>query len=268
MAFSNLVTWGKQQFQPQQQPGQQQGPQQGQMQHPQEARQNPQQQPGQQNPNGSGGPAGSQMQGPANSTMNPGGNPANPLDPFLQLMTPSKEVLTQQQQEAQMQNQGLFGDQFNPEAINGALKNTNFANGLDPAKMQAALGGDVNAFMEVLNSVSQNAVSTAIQASKGMVEHGVKTGTERFGSSLDSRIRNYSLKNQNSSNPALQHPLGKALLGTVTQQIATANPKLSPEEVRAKGEEMFTQFAQLLTAKDNQGSEEKDKAPDWEAFLQ
>ena len=122
--------------------------------------------------------------------------------------------------------------------------------------------------MEAMNAVAQNAVSTSIQMSKGMVEHGVKTGTERFGSSLDSRIRNYQLNNQNADNPALQHPVGKALLKTVTSQIATANPRLSAEEAHQQGVKLFEQFANMLVAKPEDQNSQSNSGPDWEAFLQ
>lgn len=256
----------------QQQTPQQQGPQGSdnqQVQNPRFVQQNPgSQNQGATNTNGSGGPAGSQQNGPANSNMNPGGNPSNPLDPFMQLMTPPKEVQESYQAEQQRNNSGLFGDGFTPDAISGHLKNTNFAANLDPALVQKALSGDQNSFMEVMNSVAQNAVSTSIQMSKGMVEHGVKTGTDRFGNSLDSRMRNFQLQNQTTDNPALKHPVGKALLKTVTSQIASANPKLSAEEAHAKGVEMFQQFAQMLVAKPDSEQQSQDQAPNWEAFLE
>lgn len=255
----------------QQQPNQQQQVQNNQQQQP--GNQNQQQQnQQQQTPGGGGGPAGNQMQQNANSQMQPGGNPANPMDPFLQLMTPSQDVLQQQQQQQQMQSQSLFGN-MKPEDIQAQVKKTNFAASIDPAKAQKALGGDMQSFMEVINEVAQNAFHSSLQMTQGMVEHGVKTGNERFSQSLDSRFKNFQLSNQNSKNPALQHPIGQALLKTVKQQIATANPRMSPEEVHAKGEEMFSAFAQMLNpqqqndGKDgNSGSSGQEQ--DWMAFLE
>lgn len=268
MAFLNGI-FGKQQ--PQQQP-QQQGNQPQHPSNPQGQQGNNSQQGFQPNNNssGSGGPAGSQ-QTPQNSNYSgAGNNPANPLDPFMGLMTPSKEVLEQQQQHQEAQSASLFGDQFTPDNVNKAISGNNFAANLDPQKMTAALGGDVNAFQEILNSVAQNAASMSIQASRGMVEHGVKTGTERFGTDLDSRFRDYDLRKQTPKNAALQHPLGKALLSTAAKSIAKANPRMSAEEVHSKAEEMFTQFGSLLNPQKQQGEEgtQGGKAPmDWEAFL-
>lgn len=252
-----------------QQPQQQQPQQvQNQPQHP-----NQQQQPQQgnqplQNSNGSAGPAGSQHS-PQNSNVNPNGNPANPLDPFFHLMQPSKEV--QEAQRTQQSPQTLFGDQFTPDRVNEAVGKTNFAASLDPARVQAALGGDSQAFMEVINQAVAAGVSTSIQASQGMVEHGVKTGTDRFGNSLDSRFRDYELKQQTSKNPALQHPVGKALLSTVAKQIAQVNPRMSAAEVNTKAEELFGEFSKMMNPQQDQNSQQDPNAKpamDWMMFTE
>ena len=265
MAFLTGI-FGKPQQQQQQPQGQQvQHPNQPQGQQGEQGQQQ-QYQPNQ-NQNGSGGPAGSQ-QTPQNSNyQGAGGNPANPLDPFLKLMTPDPKMLEQQQQ--QQQPAGLFGDGFSPENVNKALSGNNFTGSVDPAKMQAALGGDVNAFTEVLNAVAMNAASMSIQASKGMVEHGVKTGTEQFGSGLDSRFREYELRNQTPSNEVLKHPVGKAMHSIVAKQIATANPRMSPSEVNQKAEQMFMEFGKMLNPGQQQGDQNQQgqKGTDWNAFL-
>jgi hypothetical protein len=201
---------------------------------------------------------------------NPNGNPSNPLDPFVDLMTPKKEVVDARNAQKTQQEAPLFGDQFTPDNIKAHVSKTDFMAGADPEVVQKALSGDVQAFGQVINAAVQNAVATSIQMSQGMVEHGVKAGSERFGSTLDSRFRNFQLNSQTSKNPALQHPIGKALLSTVARQIAEANPKMSPEDVTAKSEEMFTQFAGMLApqkAEDGKSGSKKEET-DWMAFLQ
>jgi hypothetical protein len=256
--------------------GNQQRPQQQQPQ----GQQQPQQQP--QNGNGSMGPAGQQQQ-PANSNFQQGNqqqqvpgqgqqtqtgqDSGNPLDAFMQLMTPSKDVLTQQQQQQQQLQQPIF-PQIPPEQLQQQISSTNFTQNLNPENIQKALSGDQQAFMNVLNQVAQNAFSANLQMTQGLVERGVTTGVDRFGSTLDSRFRDLQLRNQNSQNPALQHPIGQALLGTVKKQIATANPKLAPDQVHAQAEQMFTQFAQMLVPQQNPGQQDTAKAAtNWESFL-
>ena len=249
-----------------QQPQQQQQAQQGQPSFPQQGTQGQQPPQQQQHPVGGTQPASAQQQ-PANSQYaGAGQNPQNPLDPFLQLLTPSEDAIKQQQQQQQLNQQGLFG-QVKPEDLQAHASKIDFSQAADPQKVQAALSGDVNAFKEVINGVMQQAFTMNLQMMQGMVEHGVKTGNERFSSTLDSRFRDLQLMNKNSENQALQHPIGKALLGTIKRQIAQANPKMHADEIHAKAEEMFTQFSSLMTAKPGSQEAQQSQGMDWTAFL-
>lgn len=246
-------------FQNRQQPAPQQAPQQ---QAPQQ--QQPQQQP-QSNGNGSGGPAQGQMGQSQNSQLDPGGNPANPMDPFLKLLTPSKEVSEQHQNQQATQQSGIFGN-LDHNAISEQVKKTSFTSSISPDLAQKALSGDHQAFADYVNQVAQNAFQASIQMSQGMVEHGVKTGQERVNGTLDSRIRDFQLNTHNSQNPALQHPVGKSLLKTMSKQIATANPTMSPQEVNQQAETFFMEFAKMITQpeQDKQQQEsQKAAGPDW-----
>ncbi len=245
--------FGNQQQQPQQAQQQAQNPSQQQPQRPQAAQ-------------GSGGPAQvqAQQQQPANSQLQ-NGQQQNPLDNFMNLLTP-KEGSQQQQQ----QPQSIFGN-VPQEQIQQQIKGANFTNGIDQAKVQAALSGDSAAFMEVLNGVAQQAFAASFQASQGMVEHGVSTGRKQLEGSLDSHFKNYMLKQQtpSSDSPALQHPVGKAFLQSISQQIANANPQMSPAEVAKAAEQNFTEFAKMLAPQQQQPSSQSSQpAQDWTSYLQ
>ena len=254
MAFLNGI------FNKQQQP-QQQGPQPSQQQSPQHSPQN--------NGNGSGGSAQGQMNQPQNSQMQGAGqNPSNPLDPFLQLMTPKPEVVQQQNAQAQQQNAPLWGN-MDPNAIQQQVSKMDFMASADPASVQKLMSGDMSAFPDVINSALRQVFSNNLQMTQGMVEHGVKTGSDRLSSSLDSRFRDFQVRGQNSQNPALQHPVGKSLFKTLTKQIATANPSLSPEEVSQQGEKFFMEFAKMVLQPEQQAAQQQAESsgPNWEAFL-
>jgi hypothetical protein len=182
-------------------------------------------------------------------------------------MTPSAEVI-QQRQAAQEASQKTIFPEIKPEQIQASLANADFTTGLQPEQVQKALGGDVTALMAILNVTARNAVASSMQLSQGMVEHGVKTGNERFNSSLDSRFRELQLRNQNVENPALNHPLAKGILQSITAQIANANPRLSPSEVAKQAETNFLQFAKDLAAPPP-GTPDVNKPPekDWLRYM-
>jgi len=243
----------------------------GNQQQPQQAQQS--QNPSQQRPQqpqaaqGSGGPAQVQQQTgqPANSQLQNGGQ-QNPLDNFMNLLTPKQGA----DQKQQPQSDSIFGN-VPQDQIQQQIKSANFTNGIDQAKVQAALSGDSNAFMEVLNGVAQQAFAASFQASQGMVEHGVKAGRTQIEGNLDSHFKNYMLKQQtpSSDNPALQHPVGKAFLQSISQQIANANPSMSPAEVAKAAEQNFTEFAKMLAPQQQQSSnQQSQQSPDWTSYLQ
>jgi hypothetical protein len=250
---------------------------------PQQAQQNPgqqfgqsapnpqgqQQQPGPQvNPNGSGGPAGGQMSNPANGNFGDGNQAPNPMDQWMGKLTPSKEVLTAQQQAQQNQNQNIFGA-LTPEQIQQHVSKTNFTQSIDPAKMQAAMGGDVNAFQEVLNSALQAGMAAQIQMTQGMVEHGVKTGNDRLSGTLDSRFKDFSVRSQTAKNPALEHPLAQQFLSGIKKQLMQAQPNMSPQQVQEQAEQMLGDFATHVQQPAKQAEQAKQpQGMNWETFLE
>jgi hypothetical protein len=200
--------------------------------------------------------AGAQTQ-PANSSM----------DTLLKLMTPSAEVTAARAAQQEAAGKPIFPE-VKPEEIHAGLANADFTTGLQPDQVQKALGGDVAALMAILNVTARNAVASSMQLSQGMVEHGVKAGNERFSSSLDSRFRDLQLRNQTVENPALNHPLAKGMLQSISAQIANANPRLSPQEVAKQAETNFLQFAKDL-AGPTQTQAEANKPPekDWLRYM-
>jgi hypothetical protein len=96
-----------------------------------------------------------------------------------------------------------------------------------------------------------------------MVEHGVSFAQNQINTGLDSRIRDFQVRthNPNIDNPALQHPVGKSLLKGITQQIANANPEMTPEQVHSAATENFQSFLQLAAGGNNQGQSSNQPQP-------
>lgn len=203
---------------------------------------------------------------PNNAAAQP--QPSNSaMDTLMKLMTPSAEVVAARAAAQENANKGIFPE-VKPEQIQASLANADFTTGLQPEQVQKALGGDVTALMAILNTTARNAVASSMQLSQGLVEHGVKTGNDRFSASLDSRFRDLQLRNQNVVNPALNHPLAKGMVQSISSQIANANPRLSPAEVAQQAETLFLQFAKDLTAPTpEQVAANKPPEKDWMRYI-
>lgn len=229
------------------------------------------------NSNGSAGPAGGQQAGPANPAANPqqmtgqvtqpaAGGPVNPMDAYANLFTPKA-------QDPKAPKQPTMADPIlgtlDPVAFRQQVSTANFASNIPQEQMQKALSGDVQAFSDVINSAAREAFTAAAQLSHGLIEQGVRTGAERLNSGLDSRIRNFQVKSQNTNNEALNHPAVAPMLNAVKMQIASSNPNLSADQVQQQAEQYFSQMADVLVAPKQaaQAAQKSPAGPDFSSYL-
>jgi len=230
------------------------------------------------NSNGSAGPAGAQSASPANPMAHPtnmenqpaqpaAGGPVNPLDAYSNLFTPKQQP--QGAQKIPTISDPILGT-LDPVAFRQQVSTANFASSIPQEQMQKALSGDVQAFSDVINSAAREAFTAAAQLSHGLVEQGVRTGAERLNSGLDSRIRNFQVKSQNTTNEALTHPAVAPMLNAVKMQIASSNPNLSADQVQQQAEQYFSQMADVLVAPKQAAAAAKQKpsGTDFSSYLE
>lgn len=200
-------------------------------------------------------PAPASAAGPATkqATMaNPGADPAamnnpvpNPLDNFADIFKP--KAVDPNAPKAPTLADPFLGP-MDPAAFRQQLSTVNFASNIPQETVQKAMSGDAQAFSDAINAATREAFAAAAQLSHGLVEHGARTAAERVNGSLDSRIRNFQIKSQNTNHEALAHPAVAPMLSAVKMQIAQSNPQLTPEAVQQQAETYFTQMADVLTA--------------------
>ena len=200
-------------------------------------------------------PAPASAAGPATkqaAMANPGADPAamnnpvpNPLDNFADIFKP--KAVDPNAPKAPTLADPFLGP-LDPAAFRQQLSTVNFASNIPQETVQKAMSGDAQAFSDAINAATREAFAAAAQLSHGLVEHGARTAAERVNGSLDSRIRNFQIKSQNTNHEALAHPAVAPMLNAVKMQIAQSNPQLTPEAVQQQAETYFTQMADVLTA--------------------
>lgn len=200
-------------------------------------------------------PAPTSAAGPATkqaAVANPGADPTtmnnpvpNPLDNFA-------EIFKAKPADPNAPKAPTLADPYlgpmDPNAFRQQLANVNFASNIPQETVQKAMSGDAQAFSDAINAATREAFAAAAQLSHGLVEHGARTAAERLNGTLDSRIRNFQIKTQNTNHEALAHPAVAPMLNAVKMQIAQSNPQLTPEAVQQQAEQYFTQMADVLTA--------------------
>jgi len=215
---------------------------------------------------GSAGPA-TQQQAPANPGAAPGamvgsqsapaaGGPVNPMDSFSDMFKPRPA-------DPKAPRAPTLADPYlgplDPTAFKQQVATANFASAIPQETVQKAMAGDAQAFMDAINMASREAFAASAQLSHGLVEHGARTAADRVSNSMDSRIRNFQIRSQNTSNEALAHPAVAPMLNAVKVQIAQSNPTLSPDAVQQQAEQYFTQMADVLVAPKQQAAAEAAK---------
>jgi hypothetical protein len=194
------------------------------------------------------------------------GGPENPLDNFVDMFKP-RPVDPNAPKSLTLQDP-ILGP-LDPNAFKQQVSQANFAAAIPQETIQKAISGDPQAFADAINTAAREAFAAAAQLSHGLVEHGARTAADRVNGSLDSRIRNFQIKTQNTNHEALSHPAVAPMLSAVKMQIATSNPTLTPEQVQQHAETYFTQMADVLTAPKRQAAEQaaKPKEPDFSYLL-
>jgi hypothetical protein len=197
----------------------------------------------------------------------PAGGPENPLDGFVDMFKP--RPADPNAPKTPTLADPILGP-MDPNAFKQQVAQANFAAAIPQETIQKAISGDPAAFQEAINTAAREAFAAAAQLSHGLVEHGARTAADRVNTSLDSRIRNFQIKTQNTSHEALTHPAVAPMLNAVKMQLATSNPNLTPEQVQQQAETYFTQMADVLTAPKRQAAEQaaKPKEPDFSYLLQ
>lgn len=218
-------------------------------------------------PGGGAGPA-SKQAAPANPGAAPAAmlgqqaapavaGPENPLDSFVDIFKP-KPVDPNVQKAPTLADPLLTP--LDPAAFKQQVQQANFAAAIPQDTVQKAISGDPQAFAEAINIAAREAFSAAAQLSHGLAEHGARTAAERVTGSLDSRIRNFQIRSQNTNNEALNHPAVAPMLNAVKTQIAQSNPQLTPEQVQQQAETYFTQMADVLVAPKQQAAMQSQQA--------
>lgn len=223
-------------------------------------------------------PAGpvSKQADPANPQAHPGNmnNQApNPLDAFSSLFKPQVELGPDGKPVAAPPptdpNAPLL--KFDGDKIRDTITKTAFTGGIDPAQAQKALSGDVNAFMEILNGVAQQAVIANTTISQNMVELGGREVNNRVTRGLDSHIRDNQLSQYTPENDVLKHPAVAPLVDGVKLSIARNNPKMSAADVMKLTGEYFNNFISHTSAaqeaKTKAADPKQKQAEDWSTFL-
>lgn len=165
--------------------------------------------------------------------------------------------------------QPLFN--LDPAKVMESANKMDFMAGVDPAKIQTALQGDVAAFADVINGAVRNAVAGVTINQGNTLNQALIANNQRVASTLPTHIKKVQLMDQPSDNPVFEHEAVQPLVNTLKQFALAKNPQASASEINAQISGLLAGLGKAIhetspeAVKQQQAASSKDQ--DWTAFL-
>lgn len=180
----------------------------------------------------------------------------------------------QQQQQAQQQQQQKQQDQqiqealdlmkYGPADYQEAATKLSFTNGIDSSMFQAALGGDAEALMNLLNQVGRNVFSAASHSSAKLAGTALKQNFEVYDRGLGEKFKQFSLTQSqqnivNSTAPVLNNPAVQPMLKQAMGLMAKSYPEASSEEITKRAIQYLQDVGSVLNGNGNQQQQQQQQ---------
>lgn len=174
---------------------------------------------------------------------------------------------TQQQQQQQGPKYEGYTMAWDNKSVQERLNAADFVGNIDQEMMTKAMSGDAQAFMQVLNTVARNSTMASMRAAHTFVDHGVKTGLDRFDSGLDDRMRSYNIRSNNPEHEILSDPAVQPMVESLKERFSQ-DPSLSPKQINDKVVAYFQKLSGAMGgSQQKQQQQTQDQGPDWMASL-
>jgi hypothetical protein len=156
---------------------------------------------------------------------------------------------------------------IDPKVLGDVSSKMDFTQGVNPETLQKATTGDVNALMELIKKVGQNAYRASIEHNTALTDSHLKTRGDFESKKLSEGVNKKLTESALSSAPNYNHPVVKAELNRIASQFAGANPDASPQEVAKAAQQYLTDLYGALNPNAGKKQEEQTEGMDWSKYL-
>lgn len=144
------------------------------------------------------------------------------------------------------QNQEPFT--FDEVAFDKNIKNLNISKTINPELIQKALGGDQEAFSQIINSQTQTTVSMLTKLFAKQTKAALAKQRESILKEVPDTVRSTSNRNSlQSDNPGLNNPLVRPILDTIESQLRVKFPEASDADIQNHAKKVMTGLATSIT---------------------
>jgi len=137
---------------------------------------------------------------------------------------------------------------IDPAKISESASKVDFTKAINPELIAKASSGDMNAMMQVINQSAQAALAQSIGATAEITKQALQQQAKKFNEEFAPEMlrRNAISQNLQDNNPIFDNPAIKPVLKNIENQMATAYPQASPQEVTAKAKEYYISLAKEI----------------------
>lgn len=131
-----------------------------------------------------------------------------------------------------------------PTKIMEAARQIDFTKGVDTTLVDKATKGDAAAFMNVINTVAQNAFAQGAAATTRIVDTGFKAQENNFNKSvMPDILRRHSIKEAVAETPLANNPATAPLIGMLEQALTAKFPTAAASEIKSQATKFLDEFA-------------------------
>ena len=179
-----------------------------------------------------------QTQAPATATQQPAASTSQqqapqqaaplPSEFFGKLFTPQAPAASEGKDKTPAPNPW----DVSPEALTKNFGSLDVSQFVKPETVTAALGGDTNAFMEVLNNAVKIGAMSAYQASITNSKQGVELSNTQLQQQLPEQMKHFTLDNNLGQDPVLSAPHLQPVVKLVKDSILASYPKATEADIK------------------------------------
>ena len=211
-------------------------------------------------PNASQQPSGQQV---PNNKVNGTNEPTDPLAAYQGMWNNNPN----QQQQDQVPSFNL-----DDKVVGQVASSLDFMQGVDPAVMQKAQTGDMQAIMELINHAGRQAYSMSLRHGSALTDKFVGMREEHFSKRVPNVVRDeLTMGALGGNDGAKMSPVARKQLAEIAKKYQQANPDASPQEVAAAArkyvEDLYSHLNPQASQANQQGGQQQSTEPfDWDKW--
>lgn len=179
---------------------------------------------------------------PANTQPGAGiQNPQNPLDSYTALYENANKASPDKPLSLALDS----------KVVKDVANTMQFTTGFDPAVLTAAMGGNQEAFLQVMNQVGRNAYEQALVHGTTVTGKYLDLAAPQQAKHVGELVRTNLVNASVADDGMFSHPVMQQEFNRMATMIAAANPEASPHSIAAQTKAYFTNLAQAMGMQPN-----------------